>query len=154
MEHAKQLSERLGEVLLNGRWVANTNFREQLEAIDWQLAAKGPAAGNSIALLARHIHYYIAGVKQVFEGGSMDIRDKYSFDFPEMTSSLQWQTFLETFRKDAAQLVKHIAELPDDQLDEPFVDPKYGTDRRNINGMIEHCYYHLGQVVLLRKQLG
>ena len=38
-------------------------------------------------------------------------------------------------------------------MNEGFVDEKYGTYLRNIDGMIEHAYYHLGQVVLIKKLL-
>jgi hypothetical protein len=33
------------------------------------------------------------------------------------------------------------------KLDEVFVDEKYGTYQRNIDGMIEHAYYHLGRLL-------
>ena len=32
-----------------------------------------------------------------------------------------------------------------------FVDEKYGSYERNLDVMIEHCYYHLGQVMLIKK---
>jgi hypothetical protein len=38
-------------------------------------------------------------------------------------------------------------------LDAVFVDAKYGDYARNIEGVIEHSYYHLGQVVLVRKMV-
>ena len=41
--------------------------------------------------------------------------------------------------------------MPEGQLKENFVDEKYGSYLRNIDGMIEHCYYHLGQIVLIKK---
>ncbi|MGJ8593340.1 MAG: hypothetical protein ACSHXF_12375 [Aquaticitalea sp.] len=43
--------------------------------------------------------------------------------------------------------------MPDSQLNAVFVDAKYGTYLRNIDGMIEHSYYHLGQIVLIKKLL-
>ena len=36
-------------------------------------------------------------------------------------------------------------------FDQPFIDAKYGTFLRNIEGVIEHSYYHLGQISLIRK---
>ena len=46
-----------------------------------------------------------------------------------------------------------IEQLADEKLDSSFVDEKYGTYQRNIEGMIEHSYYHLGQIVLIKKVL-
>jgi len=39
------------------------------------------------------------------------------------------------------------------ELDAIFVLEKYGTYRRNIEGMIEHAYYHLGQISLIKKMI-
>jgi hypothetical protein len=36
-------------------------------------------------------------------------------------------------------------------MQQPFVNEKYGSLQRNIDAMIEHSYYHLGQIVLIRK---
>ncbi len=33
-------------------------------------------------MLTQHVNYYISGVLNVFDGGTLDIRDKLSFDFP------------------------------------------------------------------------
>ncbi|MEM8891667.1 MAG: DUF1572 domain-containing protein, partial [Bacteroidota bacterium] len=41
----------------------------------------------------------------------------------------------------------------EEKYKEGFVDEKYGTYRRNIDGMIEHCYYHLGQISIIRKMI-
>jgi hypothetical protein len=43
--------------------------------------------------------------------------------------------------------------MEDSAFDQPFVDEKYGTYLRNIEGVIEHSYYHLGQVSLLKKMV-
>jgi len=43
--------------------------------------------------------------------------------------------------------------MPDSKINEVFVNEKYGTYLRNIDGMIEHCYYHLGQITLIKKLL-
>ena len=44
-----------------------------------------------------------------------------------------------------------MAQLSDEQLNEGFVEEQYGNYFRNILGMNEHSYYHLGQIVLLKK---
>jgi len=48
----------------------------------------------------------------------------------------------------------HMARLSDEQLEAVFVKEAYGTYRRNIEAVIEHSYYHLGQNSLLRKWMG
>lgn len=147
------LANRFREVILDGTWIANTNFKDQLEQVDWQLAQRKVQDLNTIAVLAQHIHYYIKGVNQVFRGGDLEISDQYSFDFPPMNSEALWKTFLETFWEDAHAFADQVEKIPDVLLQETFVKEQYGTYLRNIEAMIEHCYYHLGQVVLIRKLL-
>lgn len=153
MKKTRELASRLREVILNGTWIANTNFSDQLKESSWELVTQTPGHVHSIAELAQHIHYYVAGIKNVFVNGSLDIRDKYSFDFPVFTSQAQWDTFREKFVLDTEELAQLIEQMPESQLKNAFVDIKYGTYERNIDGLIEHAYYHLGQVVLINKWL-
>ncbi|MGK0391482.1 MAG: hypothetical protein ACI94Y_004247 [Maribacter sp.] len=60
--------------------MANTNLKAQLSDLTWKQATTKIGSLNTIASLAFHINYYIAGVADAFENGSLDIRDKYSFD--------------------------------------------------------------------------
>ena len=154
MKKSKALADRLREVILNGTWIANTNFKHQLTGTDWQTATRSIANLNSMAVLAQHIDYYIAGINNVFKGGTLDISDRYSFDFAPITSQQQWDSILEKFWKDAEEFAALVEKIDDEQLEQAFVDVKYGTFLRNIDGMIEHAYYHLGQVVLIKKMLG
>ena len=151
MTKSEQLANRLREVILNGTWIANTNFKTQLENLDWKIATEKYQSLNTISILAQHIHYYVDGIKNVFTNGKLEIRDKYSFDFPPIKSQTEWEEFQNRFYSNTEKLAELIEKLTDEQLDENFVDEKYGSYFRNIDGMIEHSYYHLGQVVLIKK---
>ncbi|MDG4717175.1 DUF1572 family protein [Winogradskyella marincola] len=151
--NSTQLANRLGEVILNGRWIANTNIKDQIENLDYTIANKQVKSLNTIAILTQHIHYYVSGIKNVFISGNLEIRDKFSFDFPPITSQKQWKSFQNLFWKDTEELIQHISDLSDSELKNPFVDKKYGNYQRNIDGLIEHAYYHLGQIVLIKKMI-
>ncbi|GEN66610.1 DUF1572 domain-containing protein [Chryseobacterium rhizosphaerae] len=153
MSSAVQLSKRFREVLLDGLWIANTNFKDQLSGVSWEQAVTKVSSLNTIAMLTFHIHYYIAGIINVFEGGALEIKDQYSFDLPVIESQAQWEELLSRLWVDAEKFAGLVERIPDDQLDEVFADEKYGTYRRNIDGMIEHSYYHLGQITLIKKLL-
>ena len=148
-----QIASRFREVILDGRWIANTNFKDQISGLDWQQATAKIGDLNTIALLTFHIHYYIAGILNVLRGGSLDIRDKYSFDMPPVASQDDWDHLRSRLWADAEAFAALVEQMPETQLDQTFVDEKYGTWRRNIDAMIEHAYYHLGQVTLLRKMV-
>ncbi|MGR3855166.1 DUF1572 domain-containing protein [Chryseobacterium indologenes] len=153
MSQILQLSKRFREVLLDGFWIANTNFKDQLSEVTWEQAVTKVDALNTIAMLTFHIDYYIAGIINVFEGGALEIKDKFSFDLPPIASQQQWEDLLSKLWTDSEKFATLLEQMPDYQLDEVFVDEKYGTYRRNIDGMIEHSYYHLGQITLIKKLL-
>lgn len=147
------LSKRLREVLLNGHWIANTNYKEQLLDITWQQAMQKVGSLNTIAALTFHINYYIAGLLNVFNGGQLEIRDKYSFDLPPIQSETEWKKLLDDFLNNSEKFAAHVEQMQESQFDEPFADEKYGDYLRNIEGMIEHSYYHLGQISLIKKMI-
>lgn len=148
-----QIANRFREVVLNGKWIANTNLKEQLTGLGWEQATKKIGSLNTIAALTFHIHYYIAGILQVLEGGQLTIRDKYSFDLPPILSQEDWEKLTTQLWSDAEKFAGKVEQMPEEKLQDAFADEKYGTYQRNIDAMIEHCYYHLGQIVLIRKML-
>ena len=147
---AVQIAARFREVFLNGSWIS-TNFKTQLEDVTLEEATTEVGNLNTIALLAFHIHYYVAGVLNVLEGGSLDIRDQFSFDIPPMNTAADWDAFRSRMWNDAELFAQKVEQLSDNELWNVFTDEKYGNYYRNMEGMTEHCYYHLGQVVLLKK---
>lgn len=54
---------------------------------------------------------------------------------------------------DAEALASLIERLPEERLSEYFVDQKYGTYYRCLLGPIEHAYYHLGQIAMIKAML-
>lgn len=151
MQLATQIAQQFREVTLDGKWIALTNIKEQIEDLSWEQATTSIHGLNSIALLCFHINYYIAGVNQVMEGGSLDIRDKFSFDMPPITSAEEWDRLRQKFYADADRFAELVEQLNEETIRGPFVEEKYGSYYRNLTGMIEHAYYHFGQMVLIKK---
>lgn len=147
------LASRLREVLLNGQWIANTNFKQEVQRVNWLQATHKIESLNTIAALTFHINYYLAGLLSAFETGRLEIRDQYSFDLPPISSAADWEALVADFLANAETFAAAIEQMDDALFDRPFVDEKYGTYLRNIEGVIEHSYYHLGQVVILRKMV-
>jgi len=151
MKRSEFIANRLREVLLNGYWIANTNYQEQLLSITWEQARHQVADLNTIAALTYHINYYLVGILNVFKGGPLEIKDQYSFDLPPIQSEADWKKLVEEFLVNSAAFADEVAQMPDEKLDQLFVNEKYGTYLRNVEGVIEHSYYHFGQIVLLKK---
>ena len=153
MGNSNQLAHRFREVLLNGTWIANTNYKSQLTDISWKQVITKVGDLNTIAALAFHINYYVAGVLNVFDGGTLDIRDKYSFDMPKIVSKEDWNDLLNELLANSEKFASQVELMSDENLEEYFVEKKYGTYKRNIEGIIEHSYYHLGQISLIKKMI-
>ena len=147
----KDLANRLQEVLLNGKWIANTNFKEQIISISWEQAIEKVGNLNTVALLTFHVNYYIKGLLNVIEGGNLEIKDNFSFDMPEITSETDWLNLVNEFVSNAEKFINHVEKMDDNLLTQPFVKEEYGSYLRNIEAQIEHSYYHLGQVSLIKK---
>jgi hypothetical protein len=144
-------ASRLREVFLDGHWIANTNYKKQLESITWQQAIYQFENLNTLAALTYHINYYLGGLISAFETGKLEISDKFSFDMPPIQSESDWQKMLADFIQNSTLFALKIEQMDDKAFDQPFIDEKYGTYLRNIEGVLEHSYYHLGQISLIKK---
>jgi uncharacterized damage-inducible protein DinB len=153
MNLRKQLAKRFRDMHLNGKWVAGTNLKELLSDLDWKEATKKNGDLNTIEALAFHINYYVAGVADVLEGKPLIIRDKLSFDRSPIQSEADWQQLLNKLWADAERFASLVESMPENQLYEGFVKEEYGNYLANINVVIEHSYYHFGQIALIKKML-
>ncbi|MBK8625508.1 MAG: DinB family protein [Saprospiraceae bacterium] len=150
----EQLAKQLKDLFLTGQWIGtNLNLKAQLDDVNLEMANTRYESLNTIALLAFHINYYLEGVINVFKGGTLDIKDKYSYDMPPISSEEEWKTMRDNIYRNAEYFVYLVELMPTSKLNDPFTDEKYGTYFKNLIGMLEHSYYHLGQIVLIKKLL-
>ena len=150
MSLSHHLAQHFNKVFVGMNWTAS-NLKDQLDDVTWQEATTQIHDLNTIAKLTFHIHYYVAAIRKVLQGGPLDAHDKYSFDLPPIQSTTDWEHLTYKVYEDAAAVTLLIEQLPDTQLWETFADEKYGSYFRNIQGLIEHTHYHLGQIAILKK---
>ncbi len=153
MKSTTQIAKQFREVHLDGDWVVATNLKVQLSDITWKQATTKIGSLNTIGALAFHLNYYVAGVVNVLKGGSLDIRDKYSFDLPPIESKKDWDKLLNKIWSDAEEFATLVEQMPEEKLSDIFVKKEYGNYQKNLHVIIEHTYYHLGQIVLIKKLL-
>lgn len=152
MNLTAQIAKNFREVHFGGNWTS-VNLKESLADVNWQQATIKLHSLNTIAALVFHINYYVSAVLKVLNGEPLDAKDKYSFDHPPIRSSEDWEKLLNKTWTDGENFATGIEQLPETKLWETFTDEKYGNYYRNINGIIEHTHYHLGQIVLIKKIL-
>lgn len=152
MNLSKQIAKHLREVHFGGNWTAS-NLKNHVSDLNWKQAITKVHSFNTIAELVYHINYYVSAVLKVLEGGTLDARDKYSFEHSPILGQEDWEKMLEKTWVDAENFAKQIEQLPDTIFENNFLAEKYGSYYRNLHGIIEHSHYHLGQIVLIKKLL-
>lgn len=152
MSLPQHLAKHFKGILFGGNW-SDSNYKDQLAEVDWKMATAKVADCNTIAQLVYHATYYLPHIANVLEGGALEARDKYSWETPVIQSEADWQALLDTVWADAERLIALTGKLSEDKIWADFADPKYGNYFSNLNGIIEHLHYHLGQIALLKKLL-
>lgn len=150
MSLAKQLAKNLRETHFGGNWTT-VDLKTVLSDVSWEAAQKSVYSIHSIASLTVHMTYYVGVIITVLEDGKLTGKDELSWILPPIESEQDWEKLQDEAWKSAEKAASLIEQLEDYQLLEDFVDPKYGTNYRNIAGIVEHMYYHLGQIVLIKK---
>lgn len=152
MSLTQQLAKHFREVFFGGNWT-DVNLKQSLEGITWQQATTKIYSFNTVAALVYHINYYIAAVLPVLQEGPLNASDKYSFDLPPIQSEEDWQALLNKLWSDAENFAAQVEQFPEQKFWDDFSEGKYGNYFRNIQGIIEHTHYHLGQIVFIKKML-
>lgn len=146
-----QIAKHLREIHFGGNWTWS-NLKEHLDDVTWQQATTKVYSLNTIATLVYHMNYYLNAVSHVLEGNPLSSKHALSFDHPQINSQQDWEKLLDKTWTDAENFARLIEQMHENKLWENISD-KYGNYYRNIQGVIEHNHYHLGQIVLLKKIL-
>lgn len=144
------IADHIKQVYIGGNWTA-VNLRDTLDGVGWEMATKKVESFHSIAELVYHMNYFVTVVLKVLYGEPLKGDDAVSFDCPPINSEADWKALQKKVFEEVEEFAVLVAALPEEQLWELIGDSKYGTYYRNLHGIIEHCHYHLGQIVLIKK---
>jgi uncharacterized damage-inducible protein DinB len=150
MNSSTQLAKHFREVFFGGNWTCS-NLKDNLADVTYQQATTQVHGINTIATLVYHMSYYVSAVLAVLQGAPLSAKDAESFSHPAINNQTDWDNMLAKVWADADAFATLIAQLPEHKLWENFTDEKYGSYFRNLNGIIEHTHYHLGQIALVKK---
>jgi hypothetical protein len=147
---SKAIAEHIREVHCGGNWTASS-VKECLSDVSWGEATHEIIGCNSIVMLTYHINYFVRAAIDVLERRPLTANDEYSFNVPELGSRESWDAFVQQVIADGLTLADLVQKLPEVVLTEAFANEKYGSYYRNLQGIVEHAHYHLGQIALLKK---
>jgi len=143
----------LFEAFYDGECWIGLNFKQAIRDVDATMAAKKKGeAFNAIWQLVNHMIYWRKTVMIRLQGvlGNPPMPDFYQPDQPDQQS---WKTTLLHFDEVQQELIKAIRAFPPVYLDD--ASPMQGqTYHQLLIGCLQHDGYHMGQIVLLKKEHG
>ena len=139
--------------IYNGPNMVGVKMATILNDLNWQEATTSISQLNSIALLLQHILYYIKIVRPTLAGKPLEGNDKLSWQHEPIQNAKQWEVIKNEFQEEITAFANTVKKMETQHLQGDFIEPKYGTYFKNIQGIIEHTYYHLGQMAIIKKMI-
>lgn len=149
MTLTQQIAKQIRDLHFGKNWTWSY-MQEHLDDLSWEEAIISYNGANSIALLVHHMNYYLNAVWTRLKEEPNTAKHELSLQPPPIRSQKDWQSLLDKTWKDAEAFAVYIEQLPESKLWE-LISEEYGDYFRNIEGIVEHNHYHLGQIVLLKK---
>lgn len=150
MNLSKRLATHIHQVYFGDNWTA-VHLQKTIADVTLEQATTPFSSCHTIAALVYHIHYFVRAATGVLEGKKIDAKDALSFDVPYFTSQKEWEAYKTTIFNEAQYFVSLVQNLPDETLEAVFENAAYGDYFNNLQGIIEHTHYHLGQIVIIKK---
>ena len=90
MSLSKQIANYVRDIYFGKNWT-NSNIKEKLEDVDWMQAITIVNSYNTTAMLVFYTSYYLIGIMNILKGGTLDIRDRFSYELSPIKSAEDWQ---------------------------------------------------------------
>ena len=152
----RQLGRHLGKHLRAayfGGSFSETNLEALLADVTHAEATARPYGANSIAALCSHVHFYVRGVLSVMRGEPLDTSDAASWAEQPPADEAEWRGRVAKLLAEGTACAEALGQLGNEAVWGYFADPKYSSVFTNVYGITEHLYYHIGQMMLLKRVL-
>ena len=142
------LADNLTKAYHGGNWTG-VSILDTIKSLTYaQAQIVTPASVNTIASLVHHIKYWNGIILERLEGKNPVIPPANGFDVKPLGSEEEWQALITETQKSFIALEAAIRGISTQRWDEkPSIEAS--TLRENAFGIVEHAYYHLGQIVIL-----
>ena len=95
-----QIATHFRQLNFGGNWTS-INMKDTLAVVNWKQAITQVQTFNTIAALVFHTNYYVGVAIKVLNGEPINAHDKFSFDFPQISSEEDWKRLLDKTWADA-----------------------------------------------------
>ncbi len=150
MNLSQVIASHVMEAYFGNSW-SDVCVRDIVKDIQYDEAITISAASpNTIAALLYHIMFYNKAICQRLRGEEPQIGEANGFDLPPLKSESDWKQLVSDAMEAAEKLADAIRNFPQEKLFDEKPEGK-GTYYKKFHGVIEHNYYHLGQIMILKK---
>lgn len=151
MSEIRRIQEQMKRAFEGGAWHGPAVL-ETLDGITAARAAARPiASAHSIWEIVLHLATWKSVVARRVSGEVVgDVPEDQDWPPVEDERSAAWKASLAKLRQAHGELERALAEITDDQLDEPPYAPA-STRYVQLHGAIQHDLYHAGQIAILAK---
>lgn len=130
-------------------WIG-LNLQDALSSVDAATASyKRTENGNAIWQLVNHLIYWRKTV-MIRLNGKNERPEMTDFYFPENRTEVLWQETVTEFEKVSDTFIQTLKAFDENKLDQAS-PKKEQTYYQLLMGCLQHDAYHMGQIVLLKK---
>ncbi len=150
MNTTTTIAENLLTCFEGNNWTSVT-IADTIKDVNWQQAQQRTAASsNTIASLIHHLCYWNFVLLQRSKGKNPVIPESNGFDVKAFENETDWNELKEETHQSFIKLADAIKNFDEEKLNETYAEGK-SSYYKNFNGIVEHAYYHLGQIVIIKK---
>ena len=142
-----KFTHQLQEKLFSESWIYIYGYSSPKSLFHQKIVA------NSIHTLVYHMNYYVREFSKVLKGDPLAAQDLLSFASVSPKDQQEWETMKQQVFEEARAFIPLIESFDEKKLGNLPGDPAWGDYYRNLQGIVEHNHYHLGQIVLIKKLL-
>jgi hypothetical protein len=148
-----EIARHIRQIHFGNNW-SDIDMTTTLADVTWQQAVATPIPNaNSIAVLVFHTNFYLTYVHTSIKEGVYKFDHDDSFKAPPIESEADWQALLQKTWDDAEAFAQTVEKLTVGRNFYNAMPPFQNSFYKNLQGVVEHNHYHLGQIVMLKKLL-
>lgn len=135
--------------LYNDNW-AGIDVIQVFNEIDDRVANwKHPLYNNTIHQITRHILATELVVIKRLQGINYKLTAEQDWFPADQLMEIKWSGTIQEINKSKKELINQLNNKDDSDLDKPIIKD-YSTVYDTIHGHIQHSYYHIGQIVVIK----
>ena len=144
-------AKHLYRVYFGGNW-NEKNWFDFIENVPSEILFK-EHNGKTIWQLFTHSSYYLKAIENVIDGNAITTTDSESWLVQIPKNEASFRDYIISLQFKVKQICTQLEFKEPEWFTEPFGNPSNGGIDSNIIGIVEHLHYHLGQAILINKEL-